>query len=68
MIGLKAMDADSFGRSRAARALHCTVDARGEQQVEQWLRRSLSDAHDRVLTEGLPPAWLAMIDRKLPRD
>ena len=37
-----------------------------ERRLEQWLSRSLAHAHDKVLTEGIPQAWLALIDSKLP--
>ena len=40
---------------------------RADGKVDQWLRRSLSDAHDEVLSESLPQSWLALIDQKLPR-
>ena len=67
MIGLDTMNADSFGRPPVPCAATRPANARGECKMDQWLRRSLSDAHDEVLTEGLPPSWLALIDKKLPR-
>ncbi len=63
MTGLDTMNADSIRRP----PVPCPANARGERKVDQWLRRSLADAHDEVLTEGLPQSWLALIDQKLPR-
>ncbi len=56
MTGHDTMDAQSQIRPAAA-----------ERQVELWLRRALSEAHDEVLCEGLPSSWLAMIEARLPR-
>ncbi len=41
--------------------------SRGERKLDLWLRHSLSEAHDEVLSERLPQAWLSMIDRSLPQ-
>ena len=61
MIGLHTMDADRNPRPPVRR------NAPGnEHKLDLWLRRSLAEAHDEVLTEGVPASWIALIDKKLP--
>jgi hypothetical protein len=61
MSGLQAMQADRTGRPQVPQAA-----PRGDHKIDHWLRRSLSEAHDQILTEGLPASWIALIDKKLP--